>query len=99
MLTLSRFEEYYTGTVSENTLNTQFLVSTFKQMLRWLVRENAKGITREDYKLLAYEWYDEEYLDALFNRLDAIANEYGYTFSAHPDDGACFGFWRIDDDF
>lgn len=97
MLSLVSFEERYVGTVSEGTLKTQFLVSTFKQMLRWLVRENAKGITGEDHRLLAYEWYDEEYLDTLFNRLDAIGSEYGYYFGAHPDDGACFGFWKIEE--
>ena len=34
-------------------------------------------------------------VDELFDKLDEIAPD-GFYFAAHPDDGACYGFWEVD---
>lgn len=41
-------------------------------------------------------WHLEDLTDLLADLLGEAAPE-GYYFGAHEDDGACFGFWPIDD--
>lgn len=94
------FNEYFAGIVSEGTCNPSHLIPKFQVVLSYLHDMHALGTTDNDKAIATGQpdFLDKaEYLDILFNRLDDIAGNYGYTFSAHPDDGACFGFWKLDD--
>ena len=88
MLSQADFEHKYAGTVKAGTLYKGDLIKAFQEALDYL---EADSVPVYKYEVLAWDK-----LDYLFDTLDAIANEYGYTFSAHPDDGACFGFWKLD---
>lgn len=94
------FDEYFAGIVSENTCNSEHLIPKFQDVLFHLQDMHALGTSEDDEVIAAGQpdfLSEEEYLDILFYRLDDIAGNYGYTFSAHPDDGACFGFWRVEE--
>ena len=103
MLNPFDFDILFAGIVSEDTLKSEHLINAFNHVLRWLDHRGCQFITDEDRDLYKMQelYTDEisiqEHVDILISRLDAIANEYGYQFSAHPDDGACFGFWKLDD--
>lgn len=97
MLSQADFEKKYAGTISEGTLNHVHLVHAFKNALRELVEDDAKGITWQTHALMMYQRFDVDYLDELYNQLAIIGDEYGYWFSAHPDDGADFGFWKLEE--
>jgi hypothetical protein len=99
------FDEYFAGIVSDGTCNSEHLMPIFQDVLFKLYDMNALGTREEDKQLSSIHpcdypnaWEDfSDFCNDLIDRLDAIAGNYGYTFSAHPDDGACFGFWKLDD--
>jgi len=70
-------------TVSEGTLRTEDLIEAFEDFL------NSLNIPFEK------EPHDEYYLEHLDDQLNELAPE-GYYFGAHPGDGACLGFWSIE---
>lgn len=96
--------------VSEGTLNPRDLIPRFLAVARHLAEEAAAGdieaklseIHRriEGLDADAEYWDSEEAgwdLERLFDALDNLAPE-GHYFGSHEGDGACFGFWPIDDD-
>lgn len=96
--------------VSDRTLRTDHLICAFYSYLRRIDPERAKKIYAEDGKILdesaitareivtanSFE-YGVEVLQALTEELEELAPE-GYSFGAHPGDGACFGFWKIEEE-
>ena len=46
--------------------------------------------------LMGYET-KADLIDEIMDSLDLLSPE-DYYFGAHPDDGACYGYWRFDDE-
>lgn len=84
--------EFVGHTVSEATLVTVDLVSTFQDFL-----EAHSNYEREDHpeKLTEEELFWE--LEELLWLMDSVAPDNTY-FGAHEGDGALFGFWSVECD-
>ena len=89
----------YSGTVIERTTNPEDLIPKFMEVLEDLCLEKANKIKLEypevndDVSFWKYDEWQNECLNELFLALNECAPE-GYTFGAHPSDGADFGFWQ-----
>jgi hypothetical protein len=89
------------GTVSEGTIKPQDLIPCFVDVLTagggkvslslWFSRGFREMIGDDDHDYWESGACQAD-LDSLFDALDQIAPDY-CRFSAHPDDGADFGFW------
>ena len=88
---------YVDKAVSEGTLRPEDLIPNFMDVLTLADRSSAEEIS--DHFNLDTEDSDEqsELLEALFEALNAVAPK-GCYFGAHEGDGACFGFWGIEED-
>ncbi len=103
-------QEFVGQTVSEGTMRDEDLIPVFLDFLESAAPdyEGLLELGRRYGSLLivrdAYgTHFDEASLDEarylcedLFNALDVIAPE-GCYFGAHEGDGACYGFWRIEE--
>lgn len=105
-------EKYGCCTVSEATLRSQDLLPKMLDALKEVAPEAhqqlmvpacgfaavpAHALEDEDA-----EWWDSEECswllnETLFDALNEHAPE-GYCFGSHEGDGACFGFWKIEED-
>lgn len=84
----------YAGVVSEGTLLESDLIPRFLEAF-------APNMIHADWR----EWptgYDDDgtmfLLEDLFDALNTVGAEHGYSFGASDGDGACFGFWAWDED-
>ena len=94
------------GTVSEATLRAQDLIPKFLAVLKECDRGAFHRLSA-DLPFHDYHRYDESIwwesedcsflMSDLFAALDEVAPD-GYWFGAHPDDGACYGFWKNDEE-
>ena len=91
--------------VSEGTLKTQDLVPAFERFISARkVKELRRpyGLTRkniDDYEKTSdaiRELWNEYLNEALFPAMDELSGV-GLCFGSHPGDGACFGFFSLDD--
>ena len=99
-------------TVSTATLRSQDLLPKFLDALRVLAPEAHQQLTMPGAGFSAVpshalededdEWWDSEDCAWLLNEIlfDAL-NEHapeGHYFGSHEGDGACFGFWKHEED-
>lgn len=95
---MTRRHYLLTGSVSSATLRNEDLIPRFADHL------NALDAMTDNLRAGLAEWRqgimdaDEqsEFIGELMDALDAQALPYWY-FGAHPNDGADFGFWLLDD--
>lgn len=93
-------------TVIEGTLRMADLIPAFLRELEALDSDAARAYTSTPTgfaPIPAYaledagsEWWDSESAQHIAWDLEEALSErapLGYVFGAHPDDGACFGFW------
>jgi hypothetical protein len=96
------------GYVSEGTLRREDLIPKFIDLVLDIDPNNEFANDRysvlehlEEEGVLDDYWDSEEsYWDLaeLIDELDSMCHHIpGMYFGAHPDDGACFGFWNSDD--
>lgn len=78
-------------TVSEGTLNTVSLIEKFEN---FLVNETD---FEPDNSLEMSEDEQEFYLETLMEEMNNLSGD-GLSFESHIGDGACFGFWRYEDE-
>lgn len=96
---------------SIDTLRSDHLLSSFAgELVKVSTRPEHMELANYAHKLgqrisaePAYAEYHENdiagiVVDELIEALDDIAGDYGLTFSVHPGDGACFGYWNMEDD-
>lgn len=91
------------GTVSEGTMRPEDLIPKFLDHLE-LQEEISRGhrdlITEMRVRQQDSDYFDTEHsnydLEELFDALNEYAPE-DYYFGAHPGDGACYGYWRVED--
>ena len=87
--------------VSEGTMRSEDLIPKFLNVLKTYGKDKYDAYVKENPEVLDFEGMDDETMgyvvDELFDKLDEIAPE-GFYFAAHPDDGACYGFWEVDPD-
>lgn len=85
--------------VSEGTMRSEDLIPKFLNVLKTYGKDKYDAYVKENPEVLDLKGMDDETMgyvfDELFNMLDEIAPE-GFYFAAHPDDGACYGFWEVD---
>lgn len=96
--------------VSSDTLKTEHLIKAFTPWLEQLDPEQASALRvryQDIYEALPYGDLpeDEAYLESgsdlvseLHGALGGAAGE-GFTFGASEGDGACFGFWPVEDEW
>lgn len=97
------------GSISSGTLRDEDLIPSFAWELEYLVK--SVHVTREQLKRFnalikecdefdfdaEHDYDPSELTSELIDALNEIAPPYCY-FGASDGDGACFGFWPIDDD-
>lgn len=87
--------------VSEGTMRSEDLIPKFLNVLKTYGKDKYDAYVKENPEVLDLEGMDDETMgyvfDELFDRLDEIAPD-GFYFAAHPDDGACYGFWEVEPD-
>ena len=85
--------------VSEGTMRSEDLIPKFLNVLKTYGKDKYDAYVKENPEVLDLKGMDDETMgyvvDELFDKLDEIAPE-GFYFAAHPDDGACYGFWEVD---
>lgn len=84
-------------TVSSGTLRTEDLINAF---IEYIPEDHyAYDDLYSEYTNLGnYECEEADYLlEDLVDVLNQLAPE-GYCFGAHPGDGACFGFWEVEEE-
>lgn len=93
------FDEYFAGIVSDGTCNSEHLIPKFQNVLFHLHNMSALGTIDDDLVFSSIQPCDywEDFCNDLIDRLDAIGSNYGYWFGASENDGACFGFWKIEE--
>jgi hypothetical protein len=89
------------GTVIHGSLRAEDLLIAFMRMLESIDEEKANRV-KDDYEietrhelLLMKPELQSEALERLFDELDAIAAASDMRFGAHENDGADFGFWKL----
>ena len=105
---LRALHEHNCLVVSECTLRPQDLLPTFLDALRVIHPEAYDQVMMPGCGFSAFpcyaqedetaKWWDDDapwLLESIANALCEAAPD-GFYFGAHPDDGACFGFWRED---
>ena len=105
-------DEWPFSIISEYTLNPQHLADTFLKHAEELEAylkvdfsqmEDGSNIQGEEDFWIWLDSFDNDD-DALSSAIDDLMDFFtslcpeGYYFGAHPDDGACFGYWKVDDD-
>lgn len=87
--------------VSEGTMRSEDLIPKFLRVLKVYAADKYDEYVKENPEVLDLNGMDDETMgwvvDELFDKLDEIAPE-GFYFAAHPDDGACYGFWEVEPD-
>ena len=87
--------------VSEGTMRSEDLIPKFLNVLKTYAVDKYDAYVKENPEVLDLNGMDDETMgwvvDELFDKLDEIAPE-GFYFAAHPDDGACYGFWEVEPD-
>lgn len=94
------------GAISEGTLRTYDLLSTFAAELRSLLPFNGASLANQAEEFCQHyretgEWGEDEptwLVEELQDALDEIAGRDGFWFGAHEGDGACFGFWKNEEE-
>ncbi len=81
----------FAGTISEGTHKANDLFSAFYPVLLEMDPIVAQEIAFHDHDEI-----DEVIVEIMY-LLDNLAPE-GYFFGSHDGDGACFGFWKEDDE-
>ena len=103
--------EFLFGIISERTLRPQDLIPAFLEVLEQVAPKVHLQLTLDyedwffKYEKTDCDWEDEFFLDEaefllsdLFEELNEAAPE-NYYFGSAEDDGACFGFFRVEDSF
>ena len=81
-------------TVSEGTLRTDDLINAFENVLRSVDCEWSENLPFDAETATDNE--KDDYLACLFDVMDSICGEKVW-FGSHEGDGACFGFWLVED--
>lgn len=93
-------EDLRNQTVSWGTHRPDDLIPKFMAVLKEYGKEAYDKYVSENPEVEDWKMLDDEtkgwVVDELFDLLDGIAPEDCY-FGAHPDDGADFGFWQVDE--
>ena len=95
----SNIEDLRDQTISWGTMRSEDLIPKFLGVLKTYAKDKYDEYVNENPEVLNIDGLDDETLgwivDELFDKLDEIAPE-GTYFGAHPDDGADYGFWSVD---
>jgi hypothetical protein len=92
------------GTISHGTLRNADLMPAFANELRMF--DPTSSLVHEADAVAAlhmYGWHQlyetEEATDLVVALIDALQSRApeGKTFGAHPSDGACFGWWMVEE--
>ena len=101
---LPETEQVTLGTVSSGTLRTQDLLRAYwaaipstTQVALFKHEEIGDLVTAYSANTLFGQEYEDTLLEALTSILEDLAPE-GYRFGALEGDGACFGFWEVEED-
>lgn len=94
------------GAISSSTLRTQDLLRTFADELERLVPFNGANLANRarveadhiDFAEGATDEIGTELVDELVEELNHLAAPHGLYFGTTEGDGACFGFWRMDEE-
>lgn len=97
--------EYAGATLSEGTLRTSDLLQAFVPVLAAIAPESkALNDAQAMLELFSKSTHICQYaIEGAADVLEWVTDELnenapdGYCFGAHPDDGACFGFWETED--
>ncbi len=96
----ANIEDLRNQTVSWGTHRPDDLIPKFMAVLKEYGKEVYDKYISENPEVEDWKQLDNEtkgwVVDELFDLLDGIAPEDCY-FGAHPDDGADFGFWQVDE--
>lgn len=96
----SNIEDLRDQTISWGTMRSEDLIPKFLGVLKTYAKDKYDEYVNENPEVLDIDGLDDETLgwivDELFDKLDEIAPE-GTYFGAHPDDGADYGFWSVDE--
>lgn len=95
----SNIEDLRDQTISWGTMRSEDLIPKFLGVLKTYAKDKYDEYVNENPEVLDIDGLDDETLgwivDELFDKLDEIAPE-GTYFGAHPDDGADYGFWSVE---
>ena len=95
----SNIEDLRDQTISCGTMRSEDLIPKFLGVLKTYAKDKYDEYVNENPEVLDIDGLDDETLgwivDELFDELDKIAPA-GTYFGAHPDDGADYGFWSVD---
>lgn len=95
----SNIEDLRDQTISWGTMRSEDLIPKFLGVLKTYAKDKYDEYVNENPEVLDIDGLDDETLgwivDELFDELDKIAPE-GTYFGAHPDDGADYGFWSVE---
>lgn len=96
----SNIEDLRDQTISWGTMRSEDLIPKFLGVLKTYAKDKYDEYVNENPEVLNIDGLDDETLgwivDELFDELDKIAPE-GTYFGAHPDDGADYGFWSVEE--
>lgn len=96
----SNIEDLRDQTISWGTMRSEDLIPKFLGVLKTYAKDKYDEYVNENPEVLDIAGLDDETLgwivDELFDKLDEIAPE-GTYFGAHPDDGADYGFWSVEE--
>ena len=87
---------------SEGTLNlTHLLPTAYDVIVEFNLSDNIKEEIEKIFSNIDSQDKEEEasyiFNEDIFNLFNDIAPE-GFYFSSHPGDGACFGWWKVEDE-